>query len=91
MTEWRCPNGHVLGRVRANGQGIRNLEMYRQALDPHADDIDGADVAALIEGLTDVRCSICGAMRTWAPDARSVRRALQRYRAEEIRHDTQAY
>ncbi len=36
------------------------------------------DVAAVIEGyVADVRCSICGRMRTWIPDAEAILRLIQ--------------
>lgn len=57
----------MLGQVRRNGSGVRQLLLYRQALE-----MDGegeVDVMAVVDGLVmDVRCSVCGRVRTWVPD-----------------------
>ena len=62
---WRCPKGHALGVVRRNGRGLNQLLLYR-----HAVQMDGnpaqVDVMAVVEGsVMDIRCDICGEMRTW--------------------------
>ena len=72
---WRCGHGHVLGWVRRNGSGIRQMLLLRHALDmgiPVIDENDPGpmepDVMAVIDGLVlDVRCDLCGGMRTWVP------------------------
>ena len=86
---WRCPGKeHVLGLVRRNGRGIRQLWLYRQAVDDRApldsDESTSAgemaevDVMAVVEGLAlDVRCSICGEMRTWVPGEEAIRRLIE--------------
>ncbi len=86
---WKCKGGHVMGMVVRNGSGVRQLLLYRQATYPNpslsADKRqtfgggeDEVDVAAVIEGyVADVRCSICGRMRTWIPDAEAILRLIQ--------------
>jgi len=38
------------------------------------------DVMAVVEGLVlDVRCSICGYVRTWAPGEEAIKRLVERY------------
>jgi hypothetical protein len=64
---WTCPNGHVMGLVRRNSSRVRQLLLYRVALDmqPGAEQVD-VDVIAIVEGrVMDVRCSVCESMRTW--------------------------
>jgi len=65
--EWRCPNGHVLGLVQRSTRRIRQLALLRQANGPED------DVIAVLEGTTDVTCSVCGYSRTWAPGAEAIR------------------
>jgi hypothetical protein len=78
LTVWRCPDGHVMGQVRRNGHKVQRLLLYRQAVDmtltpdplPGGEGgrIEEVDVMAVVEGLVmDVRCSICGGIRTWRP------------------------
>lgn len=74
---WRCGSGHVLGMARRNGSGITQLSLYRQAVDFDASDPAEVDVIAVVEGMVlDVRCSICGRMRTWVPGAEALRKLL---------------
>lgn len=78
VAEWQCPNGHVMGQVVRNGSGIRMLLLYRQAI--NKDDNEEVDIMAIVEGhVADVRCSICGKMRTWVPGEESLRRLLRKY------------
>ncbi len=83
MRPWRCENGHVLGVVVRNGSGVRQLALYREAinLDPFPGGEEGeVDVMAVVEGyVADVRCSICGCPRTWVPGQESQRRLLRKY------------
>jgi hypothetical protein len=77
LVAWRCPGGHVLGQVRRNGSKVQRLLLYRQAVDlspaplreaEAAGVVEEVDVIAVVEGLVmDVRCSICGGIRTWRP------------------------
>lgn len=71
VREWKCSQGHVLGLVKRNGRGIRQLMLYRHALGEQAE----VDVMAVVEGLVmDVRCDICECIRTWAPGPESITR-----------------
>jgi len=78
---WRCKNGHVLGQVKRNGRGITQLWLYRESI--RLNDEGGmaeVDVMAVVEGLVlDVRCSICGYVRTWAPGEEAIKRLVERY------------
>lgn len=66
---WKCGNGHVMGLTRRNGSKVQQLLLYRQALDMGAEAAQvEVDVIAVVEGkVCDVRCSACGAIRTWFP------------------------
>lgn len=63
---WRCRHGHALGQLTRTGRGVARLLVYRQAVDV-ADDVGEApEVMAVVEGqVFDIRCSVCGDVRTW--------------------------
>lgn len=87
---WTCPGDrrHVLGVVVRQANGVLHLLMYRTAVDlsdltpgpfPKREwELEDAevDVIATVEGAVDVRCSICGAIRTWVPSPAAVRKML---------------
>jgi hypothetical protein len=85
---WKCPGGeHVLGMVVRNESGVWQLVLYRQACSqqPTADS-DEVDVMAVVEGyVADVRCSICGSVRTWVPGEAAMRRLLESAKAGRSR------
>jgi hypothetical protein len=69
LKPWKCCNGHVMGLTRRNGSKVQQLLLYRQALDmtPGAEK-EEVDVIAVVIGKTvDVRCSVCGGIRSWFP------------------------
>lgn len=76
---WRCPSGeHVLGMMVKRG---RQLLLYRNAVPLHLNGTgdDEVEVMAVIEGyVMDVRCSICGEVRTWFPGEERIRRVVER-------------
>ena len=79
LKPWKCEHQHVLGQVRRNGSGIRQLILYREAVDLEADEVEEVDVIAIVEGhVMDVRCSICGSSRTWVPGQEAVAKAIAR-------------
>ena len=89
LKAWRCKNGHVMGMVRRNGSGVRVLLLYRDALtltpgpSPISENGRGekeqVDVMAVVEGyVADVRCSICGDVRTWVPGEEALRALIKR-------------
>lgn len=81
ITAWRCQGGHVMGQVARNGRGVRQLLLYRVAVDPAVDDT-AVDVIAVVEGYAaDVRCSVCGRVRTWVPGEEALRQLIERVRA----------
>lgn len=76
---WKCKNGHTLGLVQRSNKQIRQLVLYREAIDPLAEDASDVDVIAVVEGYTsDVRCSICGALRMWVPGEEALTEMLRR-------------
>ena len=102
---WKCGNGHVLGLVVRNANGIRQMMLYREAVNLDgvalhstlamtdnmtegkgvasqrtlAMTVEEVDVIAVVEGhVMDVRCSICGRMRTWVPGEEALRRLMER-------------
>lgn len=80
---WKCDHGHVMGQVTRNGRGIRKLLLYREALSPDPSPSNGeggindVDIIAVVEGyVADVRCSVCGAVRTWVPGQEAIDRLV---------------
>lgn len=68
---WKCPNGHGLGVVIENGSGVRQLALYRDAVDIQAEIPEDVDVLGLVVGKMEIRCSACGELRTWYPDSQT--------------------
>lgn len=85
MKAWRCQSGHVLGQVARNGSGVRQLLLYRQAVDDKGSEtMEEVDVMAVVQGLVlDVRCSICQRIRTWQPGEEGLRQLLRSYHIPE--------
>jgi hypothetical protein len=93
LKEWRCKNGHVLGVVErivvSSGAGkyhVSRLRLFRRAVDPKFDhhiDLDNVDVIAKVEGqVLDIRCSVCGAERTWWQGLEELKRILEARKAK---------
>jgi hypothetical protein len=83
IAAWKCKNGHVMGQVARNGRDVRQLLLYRRAVDLEAWKPEEVEVMAVIEGLViDVSCSICKTARTWAPGEEAIRRLLVKYGLE---------
>jgi len=83
LKAWRCASGHVMGMVMRDGGGVRRLLLYREALTPdpshNSGRGEGVEVMAVVEGyVADVKCSICGLVRTWVPGEEAIRRLLER-------------
>ena len=74
---WRCKGGHALGQVMRNGSGVRRLFLFREA---QAEPGEGnTEVMAVVEGfVADVRCSVCGEIRTWFPGEEALKELLKR-------------
>lgn len=80
ISDWKCSNGHKLGVVARNSSRIRQLWVYRQAIDENAEAPAEVDVLGIAEGtLFDVRCSICGSSRTWVPGDEAMKRIIARH------------
>ena len=79
---WRCKEGqegHVLGQVRKNGRGSNQLLLYRHAVAADESPAE-VDVMAVVQGsVVDIRCDICGALRTWVPGQAEYERLMRHY------------
>jgi len=76
---WRCPGNHNMGLVIRDGGGVRKLLLYRNAVDDEHVATEDVDVMGVVEGyVADIRCSICGEIRTWVPGEEAMRRLLER-------------
>jgi len=82
IVPWKCSNKKCkahLGRVVRNGSGVRQLLLYRFAVDPGAEDLAEVDIIGVLEGqMSDIRCSECDAVRTWVPGEEALRQLLER-------------
>ena len=78
MRPWVDDNGHVLGMAGRNGSGITQLWIYRHAIDLTADEPAAPEVMGIAQGhVFDIRCDVCGAVRTWVPGDEAMRRLLE--------------
>lgn len=76
---WRCKEGHVLGQVRKNGRGLNQLLLYRRAVAAEGSPAE-VDVMAVVQGsVVDIRCDICGDLRTWVPGQAEYERLMRHY------------
>jgi hypothetical protein len=80
LKAWRDEAGHLLGWVRRNGSGVRQLMLLRQAIDMDSETPVEVDVLAIVEGgpVMEIRCSICDAVRSWYPDQEQLDRLVGR-------------
>jgi hypothetical protein len=82
---WLCKNGHSMGMVVRNSSRIQQLILYRQALDPAAEVSTDVDVIATIEGyVAEIRCSVCGNIRTWYPGQESLEHLIRQARKMHV-------
>ena len=91
LKPWVCRNDDCkahLGRVVRNGNGIRQLLLYRHAVDSRAELPAEVDVIGILEGqMNDVRCELCGAVRTWVPGREALLQLLKRCGIKEVVYD----
>lgn len=68
-----------MGLVSRNGSGIRQLLLFRQAVAyEEAEQPGEVDVIATVEGyVADVRCSLCGQIRTWVPGPEAIAHLIE--------------
>jgi hypothetical protein len=74
-----------MGMVKRAASGVRQLMLYRSAIDQAAEaaEADEVDVIAVVEGyVADVRCSLCGDIRSWFPGHEAMQRIIERQRSE---------
>ena len=82
---WLCKNGHVLGQVKRNGRGIRQLLLYRHAVDMKAEKPEEVEVMGYLEGTMEkIRCDVdgCGEVRTWEIGKEAAELVIATYSAE---------
>lgn len=80
---WRCKNGHVMGQVQRNGRGHSQLYLYRNAVG-YEESPAAVDVIAVLQGsVMDIRCDLCGDVRTWVPGQAEYERLMRHYRKEQ--------
>jgi hypothetical protein len=61
----RCQKNHLLGQMRADGNGNVMLVLFRQAIDYGEDMPEPVDVIGLFPVGFEIRCSICGGIIDW--------------------------
>jgi len=71
--------------VVRNGSGIRQLLLYRHPVDPNSEDLAEVDVFGVLEGrMDDIKCEICGSVRTWVPGEEALKQLLARCGVEFV-------
>lgn len=82
---FKCKGGHALGLAVKDGNGTVVLLLYREAIGRVTDPpLQEVDVVAIVEGYAaEVRCSICGRVRSWVPGEEAMRHLLERMRVRE--------
>lgn len=65
MKPWTCKEGHILGYIRWNGDGLPQLMLLREPLDMAAEHPDLVDLLGPLDGQMPVRCKICDDIRYW--------------------------
>jgi len=58
MADWRCKNGHTIGQVMEYG-AFNCLRLVNER----------GETIAVISGSAEVRCSVCGEVRSWFASA----------------------
>jgi hypothetical protein len=96
--KWLCrgKTGHVLGvsvRVRVETEKrtyyVDRLLKFRQAVDPAADQPAEIEVDCEVEGTAyDIRCTVCGATRTWWMGEAALERFVEKARGGEHGNDS---
>lgn len=91
MKSWRCKQGHTMGIVVRKNR-VRQLLLLREAVVTPGypvDVTDEMDIMAVVEGyVADVRCSLCGEVRTWVPGEEALRKLLRQAKREYSITDT---
>jgi hypothetical protein len=84
LKPWNCKKcAATLGQVKRNGSGIRQLLLYRHAVSMDAEKPVDVDVLGALEGtMMDIRCDICGTVRTWEIGREAAQRVVKMYLAE---------
>ena len=87
MKSWRCKQGHTMGLVVRKNR-VRQLLLLRKAVKSPGYPVDMTeemDIMAVVEGyVADVRCSLCGEVRTWVPGEEAMRKLLRQARKELV-------
>lgn len=80
LKPWACVNGHIMGQVKRNRSGVRQLLLYRHAVDLDAEKPENVDLIGHLEGtMFDIRCDLCGAVRTWQIGKEAVEKPRETY------------
>ena len=86
----KCGSGkHILGQVVRNGSGVRQLLLYRKAVEMNAGaKLEESAVIAIVEGyVSDVRCDLCGQVRSWVPGEEALRQLVENWQETHGRDD----
>lgn len=76
MKRYRCPGGHVVGFIRADGHSVNRLLYLRDSIDEKAANPAEPSVTAIIDS-GDVTCTICGKSLVWIPSAPALERLIE--------------
>lgn len=84
LKPWNCKKcAATLGQVKRNGSGIRQLLLYRHAVRLEDETPAEVDVLGYLEGtMMDIRCDVCGSVRTWEIGREAAERVVRMYVSE---------
>lgn len=85
LKQWKCRQGHALGMIRMNGNGIPQLMLYRHAVDMSAEQPAQVDVmiGALV-GQMPVQCDICGEVQLWSASVDALAELIKGLREPQL-------
>lgn len=83
VKQWRCKNGHILGFIEWNGDGLPHLLVLREALDMEASDPHQVDAMGPLNGRMPIPCSICGDVKVWEVSAQTLVMLFRRLSTEQ--------
>jgi len=83
--QWLCKEGHVLGTIQWNGNGVPYLMLYRHAVDMDAEEPEAVDVIGPLMGQMPICCDVegCGDVRWWTMDPKALAHFLRNMQKTE--------
>lgn len=93
LKQWQCRNGHILGMIQLNGNGVPQLMLYRHAIDMQAEQPAEVDLMiGPLVGRMPVVCDApdCGDVKLWDISDQALAELILGLRPERLQR-VQAY